>query len=349
MKKINLIPKSWKIKKRQSFKLYFVLFSTIIVTISTAIPSIVYGIINEINKQIVIPELIIVSASSFLVGIILSFFVGKILLAPIKKLKTSMEEVASGNFDIEFKEGSVFDEVDDMYYYFNLMVKELKATETIQSDFISNASHEFKTPLNAIEGYATLLENENTTMEEKKLYVEKILFNTSRMNQLVNNVLLLSKLDNHSIIKQNSLFLLDEQIRQSILFLEPKWLEKNIEFDIEMETIKFFGSENLMIHVWNNLISNAIKFSPKNGVIKIELKIVEDKIVFTIEDDGPGVSDEAMKHIFNKFYQADTSHKEEGYGLGLPLVKKVVDLSYGEISVENVENGGARFKVLLPL
>lgn len=349
MKKINLIPKSWKIKKRQSFKLYFVLFSTIIVTISTAIPSIVYGIINEINKQIVIPELIIVSASSFLVGIILSFFVGKILLAPIKKLKTSMEEVAGGNFDIELKEGSVFDEVDDMYYYFNLMVKELKATETIQSDFISNASHEFKTPLNAIEGYATLLENENITLEEKKLYVEKILFNTSRMNQLVNNVLLLSKLDNHSIIKQNSLFLLDEQIRQSILFLEPKWLEKNIEFDIEMETIKFFGSENLMIHVWNNLISNAIKFSPKNGVIKIELKIVEDKIVFTIEDDGPGVSGEAMKHIFNKFYQADTSHKEEGYGLGLALVKKVVDLSYGEISVENVENGGARFKVLLPL
>lgn len=349
MKKINIIPKSWKIKKRQSFRLYFVLFSTIIVTISTAIPSIVYGIINEINKQLVIPELIIVSASSFLVGIILSFFVGRILLAPIGNLKASMEEVASGNFDVELKKGSIFDEVDDMYYYFNLMVKELKATETIQSDFISNASHEFKTPLNAIEGYATLLQSENLTDEERKLYVDKILFNTSRMNQLVNNVLLLSKLDNHSITKQNSVFLLDEQIRQSILFLEPKWLEKNIEFDIEMETIKYFGSESLLIHVWNNLISNAIKFSPQDGIIRISLKNVGDNILFTIEDNGPGISEEAMKHIFNKFYQADTSHKEEGYGLGLSLAKKIVDLSYGEISVENIENGGARFKVILPM
>ena len=193
------------------------------------------------------------------------------------------------------------------------------------------------------------MHNENITEEERKLYVEKILFNTSRMNQLVNNVLLLSKLDNHSITKQNALFLLDEQIRQSILFLEPKWLEKNIEFDIEMETIKFFGSESLMVHVWNNLISNAIKFSPINGVIKIELKALKEQIVFIIEDDGPGVSKDVIEHIFNKFYQADTSHKEEGYGLGLSLAKKIVDLSYGEIIVENKESGGARFKVLLPL
>lgn len=350
MKKITLNPKNWKIKKRQSFKLYFTLFTTIIVTISTAIPSIVYGLINYlVEKPIVIPELIIVSVSSLLVGFILSYFVGRILLSPIKKLQSSMEEVSNGNFNISLEEGSAFDEVDDMFHYFNLMVKELKATETIQTDFISNASHEFKTPLNAIEGYATLLHDSSISDEEKKLYIDKILFNTRRMNQLVNNVLLLAKLDNHSISKQNSVFLLDEQIRQSILFLEPKWTEKNIDFNIDFDAVKYYGSESLMIHVWNNLIGNAIKFSPENSTIKMSLKIAADNVVFIIDDEGPGVSEESMKYLFNKFYQTDTSHKEEGYGLGLSLVKKIVDLSYGKVMVENLEAGGCRFKVLLPL
>ena len=260
-----------------------------------------------------------------------------------------MEEVSNGNFDIQLDENSSIDEVEDMFHYFNLMVKELKATETIQSDFISNASHEFKTPLNAIEGYATLLTDDTISNEEKDLYVEKILFNTQRMNQLVHNVLLLSKLDNHSITKQNSVYLLDEQIRQSILFLESKWVDKNIEFDIDFDTIKFYGSESLMFHVWNNLISNAIKFSPKNGTIKMSLKTVNKKIAFVIEDQGPGVDEECKKYIFNKFYQADTSHKEEGYGLGLALVKKIIDLSYGKIEVENLEPNGCRFSVYLPI
>ena len=169
------------------------------------------------------------------------------------------------------------------------------------------------------------------------------------MNQLVNNVLLLAKLDNHSISKQNSVFLLDEQIRQSILFLEPKWTEKNIDFNIDFDAVKYYGSESLMIHVWNNLIGNAIKFSPENSTIKMSLKIAADNVVFIIDDEGPGVSEESMKYLFNKFYQTDTSHKEEGYGLGLSLVKKIVDLSYGKVMVENLEAGGCRFKVLLPL
>ena len=350
MKRIELNPKNWKLKKRQSFHLYFTLFAAIIVAVSTAVPSLVYGIFNAVTeKPIVIPELIIVTISSLVVGVILSFFTGKILLAPIKKLQSSMEEVSNGNFDIQLDEDSSFDEVEDMFHYFNLMVKELKATETIQTDFISNASHEFKTPLNAIEGYATLLSDEGISNEEKELYLDKILFNTRRMNLLVNNVLLLSKLDNHSISKENNTYLLDEQIRQSILFLESKWVEKNIEFDFDFDTIKFYGSENLMIHVWNNLISNAIKFSPINGVVKMSLKVIDKEIVFTISDNGPGVNEENKKYIFNKFYQADTSHKQEGYGLGLALVKRIIDLSYGKIEVTNLEPNGCMFIVKLPI
>ncbi len=350
MKKITLKPKKWKLKKRHSFHLYFTFFATIIVTVSTAIPSLIYGIINTVaEKVIVVPELIIVSISSLTVGIILSFFIGKILLAPIKKLQLSMEEVANGNFDIHLKEDSKFDEVEDMFHYFNMMVKELKATETIQTDFISNASHEFKTPLNAIEGYATLLSDNSISNEERELYVEKILFNTKRMNQLVHNVLLLSKLDNHGITKENSVFYLDEQIRQSILFLESKWVEKNIEFDVDFDQIKYYGNEHLLFHVWNNLISNAIKFSPSDGIIKMSLKTSGESIVFLVEDNGAGVDEECKKYIFNKFYQADTSRKEEGYGLGLALVKKIVDLSYGSVEVSNIEPHGARFIVKLPI
>ena len=350
MNKLPINPKNWKIKKRYSFYLYFTLFATIIVTVSTAVPSLVYGIINAVTeKPIVVPELIIVTISSLVVGIILSFFTGKILLAPIKKLQFSMEEVSNGNFDIQLDEDTSFDEVVDMFHYFNLMVKELKATETIQSDFISNASHEFKTPLNAIEGYATLLNDDSISDEEKRLYVNKILLNTKRMNQLVHNVLLLSKLDNHSISKQNSMYLLDEQIRQSILFLESKWEVKNIEFDIDFDTINYYGNELLLIHVWNNLISNAIKFSPSNGVVKMSLKTIDNEIIFTISDNGPGVDEECKKYIFNKFYQADTSHKEEGYGLGLALVKRIVELAYGSVEVQNIEPTGCMFVVKLPI
>lgn len=348
MKKIELNPKKWKIKKR-SFHLYFILFATLVVTISSSLPPVVYSVINVLfRNEVNIPEVIIVSSIGLTVGVILSFFIGKILLSPFKKLQNSMNEVANGNFDVSLEEGSMFDEVDDIYHNFNVMVKELKATETIQTDFISNASHEFKTPLNAIEGYATLLSDPNITSEEKDIYISKILFNTNRMNQLVNNVLLLSKIENHSITKQNNSYLLDEQIRQSILFLESKWTEKNIDFDIDFETIKYFGSESLLTHVWNNLISNAIKFSPENGTIKMTLKVIDDNVVFTISDQGPGVDTENIKYIFNKFYQADTSHKSEGYGLGLALTKKIIDLSYGSISVVNLEEAGCCFTITLP-
>ena len=350
MKKFHLKPKKiWKSKKRDSFHLYFILFATIIVTVSTTFPSGVYAIIPQVTgKSSTFPEIIIVTVSSLLVGALLSFFIGKILLAPIKKLQNMMGEVANGNFDVHIEENHYFDEVEDMYHYFNVMVKELKATETIQTDFISNVSHEFKTPLNAIEGYATLLSDKTISNEEKDLYTDKILFNLRRMNQLVHNVLLLSRVDNHSIEKKLNKFLLDEQIRQSILFLEPKWMEKNIEFDVDFETINFIGNESLLIHVWNNLISNAIKFSPQNGFIRMRLKQDSDWIIFIIEDDGPGVNEDAKKYIFNKFYQADTSHKEEGYGLGLALVKRIIDIANGHVEVENLYPKGCRFIVYLP-
>lgn len=129
--------------------------------------------------------------------------------------------------------------------------------------------------------------------------------------------------------------------------MEPEWTNKDIEFDVEMENIRFFGNESLLYHVWYNLIGNAIKFNSQNGMVRVKLMQCTDKVVFTIEDNGPGINEEAKKHIFNKFYQADSSHKEEGNGLGLALVKKILSITNGEISVENMTGGGCRFTVIL--
>ncbi len=348
MKKIKFNYRSWKTKKRQSFKFYFVLFSMIVIASAISIGSAFNEVLNLLlSEDIEIPNYLITFTVSLIVGLILAFFIGKSLINPIKELKDLMNEVANGNLNIRANEKSIFDEIEDMKHYFNLMMKELSATETIQSDFISNVSHEFKTPLNAIDGYATLLSDDNITEIERKEYIEKIHFNARRMNELIQNILLLSKIDNQAINFKKNEYSLDEQIRQSILFLEPKWMEKNVEFDVDLDEVKFTGSESLMMHVWNNLIDNAIKFGPKSAIIKITLKNIGDEIIFTIEDEGPGIKGESIDFIFNKFYQIDTSHKSEGNGLGLSLVKKIIDIHEGSINVENLQDKGCKFTVKL--
>lgn len=270
------------------------------------------------------------------------------LIDPIAKLRSAMREVADGDFKVEVKCESRIQDVQDIYDSFNSMVRELSTTETLQTDFISDVSHEFKTPINAIEGYASLLEGEPSP-EEQRAYVEKILFNTRRLSALTGNILLLSKLSNQSILPQKTQFRLDEQIRQAIVALEQKWSEKELGFEVELAETPFFGYESLLPHVWTNLIGNAVKFSPKGGEIRIKMMRTEGAVVFTIEDDGPGIVPGDEEHIFTKFYQSESSHGMEGNGLGLALVRQIVEMSGGSVDVQNLEVGGCRFTVRLPL
>ena len=347
MKKID-INKYWKNKKKLGFHLYFVIFSSIVITISISIQTVLSQYISPlIEKYMEFPITVIWVIISLIVGCILSYFVGKILLNPIAKLKNLMQEVSEGNFDIQVEKTSITDEIEDMYHYFNLMMNELRATEIIQSDFISNVSHEIKTPLNAINGYTTLLTNEDLSSEEKKEYLNKIIYNTNRINKLISNILLISKVENQSIEKDKHYFLLDEQIRTIIVSLEEKWNSKRIEFNVELDDINYYGNEGLIGHVWSNLIGNAIKFSPEDTTINISLKEDAKTVRFIIEDCGPGIPKEEQKFIFNKFYQCDSSHKTEGNGLGLSLVSKIIKLLDGEINVENLEDKGCRFTVIL--
>lgn len=282
------------------------------------------------------------------IGVAVTNHMTKMLIDPIAKLRSAMREVADGDFKVEAKCESCIQDVQDIYDSFNSMVRELSTTETLQTDFISDVSHEFKTPINAIEGYASLLEGEPSP-EEQRAYVEKILFNTRRLSALTGNILLLSKLSNQSILPQKTQFRLDEQIRQAIVALEQKWSEKELGFEVELAETPFFGYESLLPHVWTNLIGNAVKFSPKGGEIRIKMMRTEGAVVFTIEDDGPGIVPGDEEHIFTKFYQSESSHGMEGNGLGLALVRQIVEMSGGSVDVQNLEARGCRFTVRLPL
>lgn len=282
-----------------------------------------------------------------LVGILVTSQLSKYFFNPIKKLRRAMDQVAEGDFSVRLDDKSTSKEIMEIYTGFNLMAHELSATEILQSDFVSNVSHEFKTPINAIEGYSTLLQDSDNLDENQREYVDKILLNTQRLSSLVGSVLLLSKLENQQIPSHQTQYRLDEQIRQSVVALEPAWEQKNIEFDLELERVSYLGNEPMMRHVWDNLISNAIKFSPAGSTVKLQLTKKPKKLIFTIEDQGPGLTEEAQKHIFDKFFQADNSHKQEGNGLGLAMVKRILTIEQGQITAENLPQGGCRFTVTL--
>ena len=289
-------------------------------------------------------DLLIISS---LVGILVTRFLSRMFFDPIKKLREAMGKVADGDFSVEIKTRSNSKEIQEIYSGFNLMTHELQATEILQTDFVSNASHEFKTPVSAITGYTSLLSACDDLTEEHREYIDKILFNTKRLSALTSSILLLSKLENQEIPTNQSKFLVDEQIRQSIVALETQWEKKEIELDVELCEAEYFGNELLMRHVWDNLISNAVKFSPVGGTVRIQLVRKLGRILFTVEDEGPGIPEESIRHVFDKFYQADSVHKQEGSGLGLALVEKILKLEKGSVTVENREDGGCRFTVTL--
>lgn len=290
-------------------------------------------------------------ADALIIAIFIGIFATNLLtrwfIDPIKKVGPAMERISEGDFSTRLETNSSSKEIQEIYSGFNMMANELQSTEIIQSDFVSNVSHEFKTPINAIEGYSMLLQDDENLTDEQKEYVDKIILNTQRLSSLTGSILLLSKLENQSIVSNKTQFDLDEQIRKSLLSLESEWERKEIEFDIDMDDTDFVGNESLLHHIWDNLISNAIKFSERGGEIKMALRNLEDKIIFSISDKGIGISEEAQKHIFDKFYQEDSSHKQKGNGLGLALAKKIVDLEGGEIKVKNNPDKGCTFTVIL--
>ncbi len=290
----------------------------------------------------------IVFAFSFVVSIFISIKFSK----PLSDLSEATRQVAQGNFEIKLerkreKSGKTprKNEIDEVFDSFNKMVTELKHNEVFKSDFISNVSHEIKTPLATIQGYATLLQDEKLDKKTKKEYLGNIITATKQLSTLTTNILKLSKLENQGIFAEPKEYNLAEQIRRVILSLDSGWTAKEIELNIDIDEITLKLDESLIEQVWKNLIENAIKFSHPKGKIDISLKTIDSFVVATIADNGIGMNEDTKKHLFDKFYQGDNSHSKEGNGLGLALVKRILDIHEAEIIVESELNQGSTFIV----
>lgn len=286
---------------------------------------------------------------SILLGASIALYVGKRIIRPMQKIGDAFDELSRGSFSVKVPTDEKVEEIREMAQQFNAMTHDLSHMETLRSDFVANVSHEFKTPIAAIEGYATLLQNPNLTPEKHDHYVEIILDNSRRLSNLSSNILTLSKLENQEMIVDNREFRLDEQIRRSILLLEGKWSAKNIEFDMDLPKQMYYGSEPLLAQVWSNMLDNAIKHSPAGSVIHVNIQAAGKWLTVSITDHGEGMTEEVQKHIFEKFYQGDNSRQAEGNGLGLSLVKRIVELCSGSVSVQSSPGQGAAFSVTLPL
>ncbi|MDR2590888.1 MAG: HAMP domain-containing histidine kinase [Oscillospiraceae bacterium] len=285
--------------------------------------------------------------STFLGTAIAAFF-GKKVLKPIRKVIEATKKIAQGDFNVHVDIKGAY-ELEELSHSFNKMAHELSTIETLRSDFINNFSHEFKTPIVSVRGFAKLLKDGNLTESEKQEYLDIIITESERLAGLSTNILNLSKYENIQIIPDKTKFQLDEQIRRVIALTEPKWTAKNIAVDVEMEEITLEANEDLTQQIWLNLLDNAIKFTNHDGAITIRLNKWNNGIRFIIEDNGIGMSDEMKAHIFDKFYQGDDSRSKQGNGLGLAIVKRIVDLCGGKIEVESELGAGSKYSVILSL
>lgn len=289
--------------------------------------------------------------ASIIIGGLLSIIAWNIILHPLNELINATQKVTSGDYSVHldmdlYKKYSV-KELNRLISNFNEMTKQLSSTEMFRKDFIANFSHEFKTPLVSIKGFARQLQNGDLTPEQQKEFSKIILDEAEYLSALASNTLMLTNLENSDNISDMTTFSLDEQLRNCMLRLEPQWSEKNIEIDMELDEVYFCWNEQLLAHVWNNLFDNAVKFTPENGWISVACTDENGVVIIRIRDSGEGIAEEALPHIFEKFYQADASRATKGNGLGLPLVNRIVKLCGGLVSVESTVGKGTEFTVTL--
>lgn len=278
---------------------------------------------------------------------LVTFFFSCILSKRLNKIAEAMQKVAQGDFSIELKTEKL-KPFRDIAIDFNKMTNELRGVETLRKDFINDFSHEFKTPISSINGFAKLLLETDVSEEDRRAYLEIIAEESERLATLAGNTMMLSKLENQTILSEMEDYRLDKQIRQNIILLSNAWEEKKIQMDVDLEEITYHGNADLMSHVWMNLLNNAIKFTPKHGIITVSMAKKEDEIKICFADTGIGMSEEDRKRIFQKYYQADASHATKGMGLGLSIVYRIIEMCEGTITVDSTPGEGSSFTITLP-
>ncbi len=309
------------------------------------------GVTGDIEEEMDMGTIVLLmSVISLILGWVLVFFSIRIPLKPIHTLISRMNRLAMGDFKARIEGKGVLANhpaVRDVNDSFNKLACELEQTEMLRGDFINNFSHEFKTPIVSIAGFAKLLKRGNLTEEQRVAYLTSIEEESMRLSYMATNVLNLTKVENQTILTDVTSFNLSEQVRSAVLLLEGKWTEKNIDLQLDFDEYTVEGNEELLKQVWINLVDNAVKFSPRCGAVLLDVCEEGELLRVTVSNTGPEIPPEKIEKIFGKFYQADESHATEGNGIGLAIVKRVVELHGGSIRVQS-EGGMNTFPVELP-
>ena len=343
-----------KLTKRITLSMHFGIFIFMINLITTVITGVLMyisfalGILNEKNITGIMVLPIITLVSCILIGVVVSACSSRAVLKNVIEFIEATDKLSRGDFSARLNIRKP-PEFRILSKNFNTMAEELGSIEVLRTDFINNFSHEFKTPIISIKGFAEILKDDDLSKEERNEYLDIIIEESKRLTSLATNVLNLSKIETQAILKEKQMFNIGEQIRQSILLLDSKFQSKNISLDINIEDCNIYANKEMLNQVWLNLLDNAIKFNNENGLVSVNMKKKEKEILITIIDSGIGISKEVVSKIFDKFYQEDTSHSTKGNGLGLTIVKKIIELHGGTIECESIVSKGTKFTIILPI
>ncbi|MDD6876391.1 MAG: HAMP domain-containing sensor histidine kinase [Clostridiaceae bacterium] len=326
-----------------SFMLFSMLFGGVLLVLANR-----FGVFRPLLRANPLIAVLVMYGASLGLASLLAYYVGRQLVEPIERLSRASSRIARGDFSVRLEPDTRIDELDTTFRSFNAMARELSSVETLREDFVASVSHEFKTPLSAIEGYATLLQDKSLTESEREDCVRKILASVDRLSTLSGNILLLSKLENGSYQPEKKEYRLDEQLREAVLMHEQGWSKKGQELDIDLPELRYYGCESLLLQLWSNLIGNAVKYTPENGHIAVRMTADDATVTVEVADDGIGMDEETQRHIFEKFYQGDPSRRSEGNGLGLALCRTIAERCGGSIAVRSRPREGSCFTVRLP-
>ena len=305
--------------------------------------------IAKLSRQEPLLPILMLLIISVVVGTVVSFMISRFPLKPLRRVIDAINRLAAGDFSARLRlpGPSSFTELANS---FNRMAEELGSIEMLRADFVDNFSHEFKTPIVSIKGFAEELKHDDLTKEQRDEYLDIIIHESSRLAQLATNVLNLSRVEKQTILAIREPFDLTEQVRRCVLLFESKWDQRRLNLNVELDEVTLEGDEELLSQVWLNLIDNAVKFTPEGGCVDIRLRKSETNAVFSISDDGYGISEEVQRHIFDKFYQGESPARvSSGNGLGLSIARRVVALHGGDIRCKSEEGAGTEFTVELPL
>ncbi|MCR5825089.1 MAG: HAMP domain-containing histidine kinase [Oscillospiraceae bacterium] len=344
-------------KQRLSLTLLFsavflVFFFLTGVIITAVILLLVHLDVLVLGSSVLQTDLIVgvIVLSSVVLGTLLTGLLSHIPLGPVNKIINAMNALAAGDFHTRLQFSGRLARnptARELTRSFNTMASELEHTEMLRSDFINNFSHEFKTPIVSIAGFAKLLKRGNLTPEEQREYLDIIERESLRLSAMATNVLSMTKVENQTILTDVTRYDLSEQIRSCVLLLEPKWSKKRIEWDVEPEEFFVSGSRALLEEVWLNLIDNAVKFSPEGALVTVSIARTGRALAVRFTNRGPQIPAEDRDAIFRKFYQADGSHATEGNGIGLAVVRRIAQLHGGSVTAES-DGEATTFTVTLP-